>query len=599
MVSSPNLADKSWVTAQYDRYVQGNTVLAQPDELRHGARRRGRPASGVAIATDGNGRYARLDPYAGAQLALAEAYRNVAATGAQPLAVTNCLNFGSPEDPEVMWQFAEAVRGLADGLPRAGGAGHRRQRELLQPDRRDGDPAHARSSGCWASSPRSRQRTPMAFGDAGRRGPPPRRDPRRARRDRSGRTSCTVTSAGLPPTVDLEAEHLLAEVLVDGARHQLLRAAHDLSEGGPRAGAGRDGASAGTSACRSRSAGDPFVALFSESTARAVVVVVTRMTRPALMSLAQSRGVPVARLGVVGGDAAGRGGTSSSIRGRRAPHGLGGHAARAVRPVCRLTPMARGKEVDLADARAALDAQWALLRSWVAALPPVQYAVPSVLAGWTVGDLVGHLSRTLLLFETLEPAPGRVTPLTIGGYVSAYAGVATRSVRAPSTRRPRSRAIRWGRSTVAGRPGALSSARFGRGEVMAAMRGPIRSGDLVATRVIECVVHADDLSQSLPDREPVALDTGALALVVRALLGVLAERYPGNAVEVRVPPFGVVQCIEGPRHTRGTPPNVVETPALTWVRLAAGRLAWAEGVHVGDVRASGERADLAGNLPLL
>ena len=99
--------------------------------------------------------------------------------------------------------------------------------------------------------------------------------------------------------------------------------------------------------------------------------------------------------------------------------------------------------------------------------------------------------------------------------------------------------------------------------------------------------------QSLPDREPVALDTGALALVVRALLGVLAERYPGNAVEVRVPPFGVVQCIEGPRHTRGTPPNVVETPALTWVRLAAGRLAWAEGVHVGDVRASGERADLA------
>ena len=70
---------------------------------------------GVALATDGNGRYSRLDPYAGAQLALAEAYRNVAATGARPVAVTNCLNFGSPEDPGVMWQFAEAVRGLADG----------------------------------------------------------------------------------------------------------------------------------------------------------------------------------------------------------------------------------------------------------------------------------------------------------------------------------------------------------------------------------------------------------------------------------------------------------------------------------------------------
>ena len=70
---------------------------------------------GVALATDGNGRFTQLDPYAGTQLALAEAYRNVAATGARPLAVTNCLNFGSPEDPAVMWQFTEAVRGLADG----------------------------------------------------------------------------------------------------------------------------------------------------------------------------------------------------------------------------------------------------------------------------------------------------------------------------------------------------------------------------------------------------------------------------------------------------------------------------------------------------
>jgi uncharacterized protein (TIGR03083 family) len=261
--------------------------------------------------------------------------------------------------------------------------------------------------------------------------------------------------------------------------------------------------------------------------------------------------------------------------------------------------MARGKEVDLAVACAALDAQWALLRSWVAELPRTEYAVPSVLDGWTVGDLVGHLSRTLLLFETLGPAGAAVTPLTIGGYVAAYAGVAD-EIRAGAVDTA---------AEIAGDPlGALDRGWATRrplvgalqpGSVMAAMRGPIRSGDLVATRVIECVVHADDLSQSLPDREPVALDTGALALVVRALLGVLAERYPGNAVEVRVPPFGVVQCIEGPRHTRGTPPNVVETPALTWVRLAGGRLAWAEGVHAGDVRASGERADLAGNLPLL
>ena len=138
----PNLADKSWVTDQYDRYVMGNTVLAQPEDAGMIRLDESTPR-GIALATDGNGRYTRLDPYAGAQLALAEAYRNVAATGARPLAVTNCLNFGSPEDPAVMWQFAEAVRGLADGCQRARHAGHRRQRQLLQPDRDDRDPADA------------------------------------------------------------------------------------------------------------------------------------------------------------------------------------------------------------------------------------------------------------------------------------------------------------------------------------------------------------------------------------------------------------------------------------------------------------------------
>jgi phosphoribosylformylglycinamidine synthase len=114
LAASQNLADKSWVTDQYDRYVQGNTVLGPPHDA--GVIRLDDSTSrGVAVATDGNGRYARLDPYTGAQLALAEAYRNVAMTGARPIAVTNCLNFGSPEDPAVMWQFAEAVRGLADG----------------------------------------------------------------------------------------------------------------------------------------------------------------------------------------------------------------------------------------------------------------------------------------------------------------------------------------------------------------------------------------------------------------------------------------------------------------------------------------------------
>ena len=119
MIASPNLCDKTWVTEQYDRYVLGNTVLAQPEDS--GVLRIDEETGlGVALSVDGNGRYARLDPYEGARLALAEAYRNVAVTGAEPVAVTDCLNFGSPEDPAVMWQFAEAVRGLADGCQQLG-----------------------------------------------------------------------------------------------------------------------------------------------------------------------------------------------------------------------------------------------------------------------------------------------------------------------------------------------------------------------------------------------------------------------------------------------------------------------------------------------
>jgi phosphoribosylformylglycinamidine synthase len=125
LVASPNIADKSWVTSQYDKYVQGNTVLSYPEDSGV-VRIDDKTNLGVAISTDANARWSYLDPYEGAKLALAESCRNIATTGAKPLAVTNCLNFGSPEDPGVMWQFAETVRGLADGclelgLPVTGG----------------------------------------------------------------------------------------------------------------------------------------------------------------------------------------------------------------------------------------------------------------------------------------------------------------------------------------------------------------------------------------------------------------------------------------------------------------------------------------------
>ena len=125
LMASPNLADKSWITSQYDRYVQGNTISAFPSDASI-VRIDEETFLGVAVSTDANGRWCRLDPYTGTQLALAEAFRNVAASGAKPLAITNCLNFGSPEDPGVMWQFSESVRALADGalemgLPVTGG----------------------------------------------------------------------------------------------------------------------------------------------------------------------------------------------------------------------------------------------------------------------------------------------------------------------------------------------------------------------------------------------------------------------------------------------------------------------------------------------
>ncbi len=114
LVGSANQADAAWVTNQYDKYVLGNTALSYPDDAGM-VRVDEESGLGVSVATDANGRYSQLDPRQGAKLALAEAYRNVAVSGAKPMGVSDCLNFGSPENPEVMWQFSETVEGLSDG----------------------------------------------------------------------------------------------------------------------------------------------------------------------------------------------------------------------------------------------------------------------------------------------------------------------------------------------------------------------------------------------------------------------------------------------------------------------------------------------------
>jgi phosphoribosylformylglycinamidine synthase II len=299
LVASPNLCDKSWVTDQYDRYVQGNTVLAQPSDS--GMIRVDTDTNlGVALATDCNGRFARLDPYAGAQLALAESYRNVSTGGATPMAISDCLNFGSPEDPAVMWQFAEACRGLKDaclelGIPVTGG-----------------NVSLYNQTGETAILPTPvvavlgviedvTRRTPTGFGATGHRvlllG--------ETREELSGSEWAHVEHdhlGGLPPVVDLAAERALSELLVAGTG--VVSSAHDVSDGGLAQTLVESGLRHGIGARVDLSevaGGDAFLALFSESAAR-VVVTVAPEDEERLFELAVEHGVPITSLGETRGD---------------------------------------------------------------------------------------------------------------------------------------------------------------------------------------------------------------------------------------------------------------------------------------------------------
>ena len=296
MLGSADAADKTWVTEQYDHYVRGDTVLAMPQDA--GLVRVDEHTSlGVALAVDGNGRYCLLDPYAGTQLALAEAYRNVAATGARPLAVTNCLNFGSPEDTGVMWQFTEAVRGLADaclalGVPVTGG------NVSFYNQTADAAIHPTPIVGVLGVHDDVSKRLSIGFGrpDCGvvLLG--------RGEAEFGGSLWAHVAHqhiGGRPPAVDLDAERDLAAVLAAAAARGLLAAAHDLSDGG-LAIALAECCLAGGQGCAVRLPGDPFSCLFGESAARAVVATVPG-AEAEFAALCSSRGVPAAELGVTGG----------------------------------------------------------------------------------------------------------------------------------------------------------------------------------------------------------------------------------------------------------------------------------------------------------
>ncbi|HEX3824246.1 MAG TPA: phosphoribosylformylglycinamidine synthase subunit PurL [Mycobacteriales bacterium] len=296
MAASPELCSRRWVTEQYDRYVMGGTVLAMPHD--GGVVRIGDDTSrGIALALDGNGRFAKLDPHDGAQLNLAEAYRNVACAGATPLAVTDCLNFGSPEDPAVMWQFAEATRGLAEacralGTPVTGG-----------------NVSFYNQTGATAINPTPvigvlavlddvAKRVPSGFGREGEHV------------IALGETADELDGSawawvmhghlgGRPPAVRLDAERSLAALLRRAAADGLVASAHDLSEGG-LAQAVVEAALINGVGATIEVIGDPFTSLFSESAARAIV---TTDDAEALLALAGEHGVPATRLGVTGGDA--------------------------------------------------------------------------------------------------------------------------------------------------------------------------------------------------------------------------------------------------------------------------------------------------------
>ena len=296
VAATPNLADKSWITDQYDRYVQGNTIQSQPDDSGM-VRIDEKTHLGVAVATDANANWSYLNPYQGAKLALAEAARNIATAGAKPLAVTNCLNFGSPEDPGVMWQFAETVRGLADGclemgLPVTGG-----------------NVSFYNQTGTTAILPTPvigvlgviedvRTRTPMSFKDAG------------LELYLLGATDENLSGSewaylhgmrgGTAPTADLQREMRLIELLVAGNKSALFTAAHDLSQGGLAISLIEMVLRHNVGA--TISIDSPGISLLSETPGR-VIVAVTPAKVAELEALASKQSIPLSKIGTTGGAA--------------------------------------------------------------------------------------------------------------------------------------------------------------------------------------------------------------------------------------------------------------------------------------------------------
>ncbi|KIF68791.1 hypothetical protein HY68_09445 [Streptomyces sp. AcH 505] len=256
----------------------------------------------------------------------------------------------------------------------------------------------------------------------------------------------------------------------------------------------------------------------------------------------------------------------------------------------------RLRSYDHAKTRTAVLAQFAHVREAAGALTAAQLALPAGLGGWTVRELAAHLTMAVeavsRAVEQPEPA-GPVVALLDWPFATAGLAddIAEDTEAIATSAEPAELFARAAERIAALLPSAADD------RLVTTRAGAMRLGDFLVTRTVELVVHTDDLNRATGLAVP--YDRQALAACTRMLADALAVLAPGASTEVRIPPYAVVQCVEGPRHTRGTPPNVVETDPLTWIRLATGRTTWADALEAARVSASGERADLSGLLPLM
>jgi uncharacterized protein (TIGR03083 family) len=232
-------------------------------------------------------------------------------------------------------------------------------------------------------------------------------------------------------------------------------------------------------------------------------------------------------------------------------------------------------------ARRALDAQWDRL---LEALPSLDPGADSRVAGWTVREVEAHLTATTAGLARIIAADAPAAADTdIAGWAAAT----------PSLAEVADRDAREGVADLAAAVAAARAALADADEMQIVQQrtGAHTLHDAVHFRIIEGVVHGIDVGM---DPDPIAQ-----RIAVKTLVDVLVKRAPGRSVELRIPPYTAVQVVEGPRHTRGTPPNVVELGPRAFLDLATGRARWSDAVRDGQVRASGERADLSAHFPLL